>query len=162
MKRATALGAALLLAIASAAVCAQGAYRWVDKTGKVHYSDEAPEPATARQVETKRLTPSVVGSESLPYEIRRAASLFPVTLYVSSDCGESCRKGRELLARLHIPHTEKAVETPEDAAAYRAATGSEALNVPLLMVGTAIQKGFEETAWIGALDTAGYPVAGGR
>lgn len=150
----------LLLAFATAGVLAQGTYRWVDKTGKVHYSDEPPEPAAARVVEEKRLSPSVIGSESLPYETRRAAGLFPVTLFVSADCGEGCRKGRELLARLRIPFAEKGVGTPEEAAAYKSATGSEALSVPALTVGSRAYTGFEETAWTGALDAAGYPVAG--
>lgn len=152
----------LLLAFAAVGALAQGTYRWVDKTGKVHYSDEAPEPAAARQVEEKRLSPSVIGSESLPYETRRAARLSPVTLFVSADCGEGCRKGRDFLARQRIPFAEKTIETPEDAAAYKSATGSEALSVPALVVGGKVQTGFEETAWSGALESAGYPAGGGR
>lgn len=152
--------AILVLALASAGALAQGAYRWVDRDGKVHYSDSPPEAAVARQVEQKRLSPSVVGSSPPPYETRRAASLFPVTLFVAADCGEGCVKGRELLARLHVPFAEKAIETAEDADAYRAAVRSEALNVPTLLVGSHALKGYEETAWTGALENAGYPVAG--
>lgn len=154
--------AILLLALAAAGAQAQGTYRWVDKAGKVHYSDEAPEPATVRQVEEKRLSPSVIGSESLPYETRRAARLFPVTLFVAADCGEGCRKGREFLARQRIPFAEKAIETPEDAVTYKSATGSESLNIPTLVVGGKVQTGFEETAWSSTLESAGYPVGSGR
>lgn len=152
--------APLLLAFVAAGVLAQGTYRWVDKAGKVHYSDEPPEPAAARQVEEKRLTPSVVGTTDQPYETRRAARLFPVTLFVSADCGEGCGKAREFLARLRIPFAEKAIATPEDADAYRNATRSNTLSVPTLLVGNNALPGYEEGTWTGALEAAGYAVGG--
>lgn len=149
---------ALLLVFAATAALAQGAYRWIGKDGKVHYSDEPPPPAEAQKVEKKRLQASTIDSGGkLSYAARQAASLFPVTLYVGADCGSGCQAARAYLAKRGIPFTEKPVATAEDIAAMRQATKSEVL--PTLLVGTRAEKGFEETAWGSRLDEAGYPAA---
>ena len=148
---------ALLLAVVAAAAFGQDAYRWVGKDGKVHYSD-APPPAEARQVEQKRLDASVVGSgDTLSYEARQAARDFPVTLYLSPDCGNACDAARAYLTKRGIPYAEKSVTTPEAAKAFRQATKSDTL--PTLLVGTKVFKGFEAGAWGDLLDAAGYPPA---
>lgn len=46
------LSAAVALALASAAVDAQKLYRWVDRDGKVHYSDSVPPEAVDQERET--------------------------------------------------------------------------------------------------------------
>ena len=148
--------AALLLAFLAAAACAQSAYRWVGKDGKVHYSDEAPPPAAAQKVEQRRLQASSSGGgETLSYATRQAARDFPVTLYSSPECGAACTSAREFLTRRGIPHAEKLIVTPDDANAFRAATKSEML--PTLLVGARTEKGFEAGTWGTLLDQAGYP-----
>src|SRR5512133_340380 len=109
---------ALLLALLAAGAFAQGAYRWVDKDGKVHYSDEPP-PAEAKKVEQKRLGASVIGSEKQSYQTRQAAANFPVTLFVSADCGDACVSARKFLAGRGIPYAEKPVNTPAETEAFR-------------------------------------------
>lgn len=147
---------ALPLLFLATAVFAQGAYRWVGKDGKVHYSDEAPPPAEVRKVEQKKLNASVVDSGGkLSYEAREAASKFPVTLYIGTDCGASCKKAREFLAKRGIPYAEKVVATPDDSTAFKKATNSEV--VPTLLVGSKAEPGFEETAWRSLLEAVGYP-----
>lgn len=148
---------ALLLALFAATAFAQGAYRWVDKDGKVHYSDEPP-PADARKAEQKSLVPSVVDSGGkLSYEARQAATAFPVTLYVSPDCGAACDTARAFLNKRGVPYTEKRIVTAEDFAALKKSADSD--TVPTLTVGRQVGKGFEQTAWGGLLDSAGYPPA---
>ncbi len=148
---------ALVLALVAVNAFAQGAYRWVDKDGKVHYSDAPPVAAEAQKVEQRKLNASVIDSGgSLSYEQRQAARNFPVTLYTAPDCGPVCGSGRDLLKKLGTPFAEKSLQTPEDIAAYKAATGSDSPSIPTLTVGGKVLKGFEAVTWGSALEAAGY------
>jgi len=144
----------LLLLVALSAHAGE-LYRWVDRSGKVHYSD-APPPPEARQVEEKRLPGNAVSSGELPYATRRAAQAFPVTLFVS-ECGAPCNEARAHLARRGIPYTPRNPAASEaDADALRQLAGS--LQVPVLVVGRQPPlKGYDAGAWDAALDAAGYP-----
>ena len=146
--------AALLLLLALP-VQAGELYRWVDRSGKVHYSD-APPPPEARQVEERRLPGNTVSSGDLPYATRRAARDFPVTLFVS-ECGEPCNQARAHLARRGIPYTPRnPAASQADAEALTKLVGSP--QVPVLVVGrSAPLKGYDAGAWDAALDAAGYP-----
>jgi glutaredoxin len=149
--------AVLLLAALATCAIAQDAYRWVGKDGKVHYSD-APPPADAQKVEPKRLDASVVsGAEKYSYETRRAAADFPITLYVSADCGNPCESARKYLATRGIPYAEKRVESASDIAAFKQATQSDTM--PTILVGKMVGKGFQEDGWSSLLHAAGYPAA---
>lgn len=130
-------------------------YRWVDAHGQVHYSD-APPPPGARQVEEKRLSGNTVGGAELPYATRVAARNFPVTLYVS-DCGESCTRAREHLARRGVPYAAKNPAVNQaDAEALNKLLGSP--QVPVLVVGkNRPLVGYDAAAWDALLDAAGYP-----
>lgn len=148
---------AVLLLIALAAQ-AQTAYRWVDKNGKVHYSDQPPPPSETRDVQQKRLKAGNVIETSGPsYEALKAAQKFPLTLYTSANCIANCKIARDFLARRGVAYAEKVIKTPEDAADFKKATGSEELIVPVLQAGNKTEKGFEENAWRNLLDAAGYP-----
>ena len=150
---------ALLLVFAAAAAFAQGAYRWVGKDGKVHYSDAPPAPEETQKVEQKKLNASVIDSGgSLSYETRQAARDFPVTLYTAPDCDPACKDARDFLRKRGIPFAEKVVKTNSNGAEYKKATGFDAVSTPTLLVGTKPQKGFEEGTWGSALEAAGYPV----
>lgn len=154
---------ALVIALSTSVALAQSAYRWVDKSGKVHYSDEPPPPAETKSVESKRLQGSVGGGPAeYSYEARKAAEEFPVVLFTSADCGEACKDGRNLLRRRGIPFNEAGVGTPDEAAAYKAATALGKVSVPTLVVGRKTQIGYEADLWNGLLDNAGYPAAGTR
>lgn len=148
---------ALLLALSVSAAVAENAYRWIGKDGKVHYSDQPPPPAESRKVEEKRLGASVIEGGGYSYEARRAAEDFPVILFTGADCDPGCKNAREMLRRRGIPFSETDIRTPEDAAAYKAATGSDALSLPTLVVGRKTQKGYEADGWNSLLDAAGYP-----
>lgn len=136
-------------------VQAQGAYRWVDQDGKVHYGDRPP--LGVRDVQQKRLD-APAADKQLPYATRQAMANFPVTLYVSPDCGEGCKEAAGFLKQRGIPFTQKSVEKEADLAALKALTGGEAV-VPVLQVGSRVRKGYESGEWGRQLDAAGYPKA---
>ncbi len=150
------LGVAIVL---SAGAQAQTAYRWVDRAGNVHYSDQPP-PADAGAVQEKRLQGSVVDTSGLGYEMQRAVENFPVTLYTSTDCGNPCDVARGFLGRRKIPYTEKVLKNAEDFAAFKAATGLSDPLVPILSVGDKSSRGYLESDWKALLDAAGYPASG--
>jgi glutaredoxin len=132
---------------------AQTLYRWVDKDGKVQYSDTPPN--TDAKVTQKN---AGGGSDDapLPYALQMAMKNNPVTLFVGNSCGEFCANGRALLSKRGIPYAEKNAEVNRDAAeALNKAAGS--LTVPTLLVGSNAVAGYTEESWHSALDAAGYP-----
>ncbi|MEO1766356.1 glutaredoxin family protein [Thiobacter aerophilum] len=144
----------VLFFFAAAAVSAGELYRWVDREGRVHYSD-APPPPNARQVEEKRMPTNTASGGDLPYATRRAAAAFPVTLFVS-DCGDPCNQARAHLSRRGIPYTVRnPAANQADAEALSKLVGSP--QVPVLVVGKRRLTGYDAAAWDVALDAAGYP-----
>jgi glutaredoxin len=147
------LAAALLLPALAAAQA--NVYRWVDKDGKVHYSDTPP-PEPAKSLTQKRVGGGYAETSQLPYATQVAMQKSPVTIYTGADCGDPCKLGRSLLAKRGIPFSDRDAQgNPEDAEALKKLVG--AIEVPVLTVGTSKVKGYEEGAWHSALDAAGYP-----
>ena len=64
------VGAGVLV---SAIANAQTLYRWVDKDGKVQYSDMPP-PANAKNSQQKRLGDNLIEQDKLPYALRMASA----------------------------------------------------------------------------------------
>jgi len=149
----TLVAAALLLpALASAQA---NVYRWVDKDGKVQYSDTPP-TQSQKDLQQKRMGGGYVESTQQPYAMQVAIRKSPVTLFTGAACGEPCEQGRALLGKRGVPFTERDAQgNPQDADAVKALVGS--LVVPVMTVGPAALKGFEEGMWNSALDDAGYP-----
>lgn len=129
-------------------------YRWVDKSGKVHYSD-APAGESV-PVERKKFSDTQNG-DNLPYESRRAQQSFPVTLYTADNCIAPCEQARDLLNKRGIPFAEKKLLTQKEIDEFRQQSGSN--ESPVLAVGKAYLSGFEEGQWNSELDIAGYPKA---
>lgn len=152
---------ALLIAVLFAAGTAQAAqlYRWVDDKGRVEWRDTPP-PASAKKVEQRSVSASVIETSELPYSVQQAVRNAPLTLYVN-DCGDACTKARAHLNRRGLPFTEKNPRDNIDT--YKKLTNG-GMEVPLLFVGREALKGYEEGMWDTALDNAGYPrsVAGAR
>lgn len=146
----------LSMMVLSFSASAQSLYKWVDKDGKVHYSDEPP-PKEIKKVEQPRLRAGSIDTSGLPYETQRAAQNFPVTLFTTTDCGNPCEQARDFLARRGTPYSEKSLANAEDIAAFKGVFGGENPQVPAMLVGSQKQQGFEATAWSGILDMAGYP-----
>ena len=138
--------------LACAAQAQTSVYRWVDKDGKVHFSDTPPADRDAQQ---KRVGGGGPAEEQVPFATQMAMKSHPVTVYTSNDCGDLCSKGKELLVKRGVPYTEKNAEkTPEDAEALKKLVGS--FQVPVMTVGEKTVKGFDESRWQSALDDAGY------
>ena len=145
----------VVAALATATANAQSTvYRWVDKNGKVQFTDTPP-PADAKSVTEKRMGGGYVEDSQLPYATQIAAKRNPVTLYTSSDCGDLCAQGRDLLSKRGVPFAEKNAQASQaDQEALMKIAGS--LSVPYLVVGEANVRGFDEGSWHAALDRAGY------
>ena len=145
---------AAALAASFATQAQTNVYRWVDKDGKVHFSDSPP-PKDAKESSNKMMGGGQPAAAQMPYETQQAARKNPVTLYTSSDCGELCAQGRALLGKRGIPFTERnAAADPADAERVKKLIGT--LEVPVLLVGDKHVKGYEEGLWQAALDRAGY------
>ena len=146
--------AAVLAAVAAVAHAQEPLYKYIDKDGRIVYSDMAP-PLDANNVQRKRMGGNTIDTSEPSYQEQRAQQRNPVTLYAGG-CGPICETSRALLNRRGVPFREIDPSTPAEAQKLRALTGDIA--IPVLVVGGAIMlKGFEEQAWQSALDTAGYP-----
>lgn len=148
----------LILAVVSGLVYGQQKlYRWTDANGRVFYTDKPP-PGEARNVEQKKLGMRA-GTGPLPYETQVAMRNFPVVLF-TTDCGKSCADARALLDKRGVPYVEKNAGEAAVQAEILKLTGGSTIEVPILMVGKSLTRGWEEALWNGALDTAGYPKSG--
>jgi glutaredoxin len=146
--------ACCLALLAGAAVAQTNVCRWVDKDGKVHFSDTPP-PADAKGSTQKRVGGGYV-DQDYPYAVQQAMKRNPVTLYTAPSCGEACTSGRELLSKRGIPFAERdAASNAQAQEALKKLVGG--LEVPVLVVGESSIKGYEQGQWAAALDTAGYP-----
>jgi glutaredoxin len=148
-----ALAAATML-LALGAQAQSNVYRWVDKNGKVHFSDTPP-VEEAKNLSHKRVGGGYVQESSLPYATQVASKRNPVTLYTDSKCATPCERARDLLAERGIPFGERNASSKDGAEALQKASGSTA--VPALVVGERSLRGFDDDAWHAALDGAGYP-----
>jgi len=152
-QRLTTIACCLALA-ATAAVAQTDVYRWVDRDGKVHFSDTPP-PLDAKSASQKRLGGGYVEQE-YPYAVQVAMKRNPVTLYAAPSCGEACTSGRELLSKRGVPFSERDASSNAQAQeALKKLIGG--LEVPVLVVGESTLKGYEQSQWQAALDGAGYP-----
>jgi glutaredoxin len=129
-------------------------YRWVDSTGKTVFSDHPPSPGI-QYVEIKNGL-GLAGDQQLPYATRQAAEKYPVTLYTTARCTETCANARTLLNGRGIPFSERMITRQDEFTEVAKEMGSESF-VPGLKVGTQNFAGFEATAWNNLLDLAGYP-----
>lgn len=143
----------VLLFLAASAACAQ--YKYIGPDGRVVYSDTPPPPA-AKIVQKPAAGGNVAAStsSSLPYALQQPVKNFPVTIYTTSDC-EACTQARNHLTKRGVPFSEKTVRTQEDLKAFKDATGAS--QVPVMLIGSGKQIGYEEGAWNIALNSAGYP-----
>ena len=155
-----AAGALAVLALAGTRVFdanAQQIFRIVGPDGRVTFSDKPPMDASTAASPAKTVAlPGARGTDTsaLPFELRQAASRYPVTLYTAPDCAP-CGVGRTMLTSRGIPFAERTVTTKEDIEALRRLAGS--LSLPFLTIGGQQIKGYSESEWEQFLDAAGYP-----
>ena len=135
-------------------------YRWTDEKGRVHVTDTPP-PASAKDVKRSGAAPAepapAKSSAQEPYALRQARANFPITLYTAPDC-EGCDVARKLLNARGLPFKEVSVIDAAQIEELQKAVGGN--SVPAIIVGSTVQKGFEEGAYQRLLDAAGYPQTG--
>jgi len=148
---------ALCLAFSLGAAHAQQLYRWTDSAGGVHVTDTPP-PADARNVQQKDFSGRGLGNGQLPFALRKAMQDAPVTLYTSPSCKDPCSQARAALNRRGVPFKEVVVWDADTNAELQRVSGAR--QVPTLVVGDAVQKGFSQSAFDSELDVAGYPKSG--
>jgi len=153
------LGVAAAVVAAGALAQAQQVYRYVDKDGKVVYSDRSP-PTDSKEVQAKRLSPNFIENNTTPIALTQAAEKFPVTLYTFA-CGAVCENAEGLLNKRGVPFTTVNVDDAKGAEALKKLTGEQ--QAPVLVVGDKlVAKGFNEARWTAMLDEAGYPKSAPR
>jgi glutaredoxin len=149
----------VLLVFASAAV-AQQLYRWTDEKGRVHITDTPP-PASARSVQSAGAAASAASAapeSQQPYELTLAVKDYPVTLYTSPGCKGPCEAARALLNKRAVPFKEVQVwDEPSNEELKRV---SGANDVPTLVVGRSVHRGYEPSAYQALLDSGRYPRTG--
>jgi glutaredoxin len=139
---------------------AQQMYRWTDEKGGVHITDTPP-PASAKGVQAQKsrsVTPETAAPPA-PFELAQAMKDFPITLYTAPNCKEPCEQARRKLNRRGVPFKEVQVWEEEINLELKKLTGGSN-DVPVLLVGRSVQKGFQEDAFDALLDSARYPRAG--
>jgi len=109
--------------IAPAASAQQQVYRYVDKDGKVVYSDRSP-PTDSKDVQAKRLSANFIESNTVPMATTQAAERFPATLYTFA-CGTVCQNAEALLNRRGVPYTTVNVEDVKGAEQLKKLTGEQ-------------------------------------
>jgi glutaredoxin len=138
------------------AYCAQAQYKWVDADGHASYGDQPPKDAR-NVVQLGPVNGALDSPDSLstlPYEIRRAAQDFPVTLYARADC-HVCDDARAFLRARAIPYAERSVVTAADIEAFHLLGGGDQL--PAVTIGRQVLRGYEPVSWGETLSAAGYP-----
>jgi glutaredoxin len=154
----TLLGLAALAASGVGDANAQQVFKIVGPDGRVTFSDQPPPTPSGRSApaSTVPVPGGAAGANSaaLPFELRTAASRYPVTLYSAPGCGP-CDSGRTMLGSRGIPFSEKTITSNEDIEALKRLAGSA--SVPILTVGAQQLKGFSQGEWVQFLDAAGYP-----
>ncbi len=152
------LAALGLVALLFAAAAPSQMYRWVDKDGKVHYTDTPPPAAAGKSAQLRSGSGNVTDSGALPYATQQAMRNFPVTIYTHETCKELCADARKLLQSRGVPFREVAITDDKGREELKKVSGGE--EVPVMTAGKSVTKGFSADTWHLALDAAGYPRSG--
>src|SRR5512140_3035528 len=103
-------------------------YRWVDDKGNVHFSDRAP-VSGAKDLHKTPMPAAQGSSAALPYALQQAITNFPVTLYTSEICKESCAQAREFLNKRGVPYRDLTVKDEADIAQMKKLSGDSVVPV---------------------------------
>lgn len=143
-----------LMALCAALPAAAEIYRWVDDTGRVHFTDQPPP-----NVKKVQQVPGASGpGDPNPSKLREATLKSPITLYSanSSDCGQPCTDAENYLKGRGVPYKVRMVDRD-----YAASQDLKKLvggnSVPTLSIGSSTQRGFDKGMWDNLLNLAGYP-----
>jgi glutaredoxin len=146
---------ALASVLATSALPALALYKIVGPDGNITYTDRPPAGTTSRVSTMVGGTVNEVAPlDTLPVELRQAATRHPVVLYTAADC-VPCDEGRKLLMQRGVPYTEKLIINNDDVAALELAVGVR--TVPALKIGSQALRGMSADEWVAYLDAARYP-----
>ena len=148
---------AVFVVTAACAASAQQLYRWTDEKGRVHITDTPP-PASARNIQQKKAGAGGGVESQQPYELTQATRDFPVTLYTSPNCKEPCAAARALLNKRAVPFKEVQVWDQQSNDELKRVSGGD--DVPTLVVGRSVHRGYAQAPYDALLDSARYPRAG--
>ncbi|MGQ0653166.1 MAG: glutaredoxin family protein [Betaproteobacteria bacterium] len=150
---------AVFLVVAAASAVAQSQlWRWTDERGRVHITDTPPPPGAKNVQAPKSVREKETdAAANEPFALQIARKDFPVTLYSTPGC-EACGEARKLLNARGIPFKEVLVSDEKSLSELKAAVGST--SVPAIIIGSTVQKGYEEATYHRLLDAAGYPKTG--
>ena len=155
-RRSTTLSHLLALsALAATVPLAHAQYKVIGSDGKVTYTDRAPSPSEGRVTALGARASVDAVEPDLPYELRQAATKYPVTLYTTTGVCDACSAGRQLLKQRGIPFTERQAVTSEDVDALEKLSGGR--DAPTLTIGSQVVRGLAHDTWNQYLDAAGYP-----
>jgi len=155
-RRSTTLSHLLALsALAATVPLAHAQYKVIGSDGKVTYTDRAPSPSEGRVTALGARASVDAVEPDLPYELRQAATKYPVTLYTTTGVCDACSAGRQLLRQRGIPFTERQAVTSEDVDALEKLSGGR--DAPTLTIGSQVVRGLVHDTWNQYLDAAGYP-----
>jgi hypothetical protein len=142
-----------LLFAALDAQAQQTVYKWVDKDGKVQFSDTPP-PGDVKDSAAKRMggaTSTRACCRTRPRSRQAQSRWCSMRRAIAASFA---RRGRALLTKRGVPFSEKDAKQSEVAAELKEMIG--AAQVPVLKVGATPVKGYAEELWQDALDKAGY------
>lgn len=131
-----------LLFVLSAAPVAADIYKWTDKDGVVHYSDDAAVQGKAQKVEVRINTYTHVTYQKLAPGA--ATGSRRVVMYGTSWCGY-CKKARAHFLAHNIAFTDLDVEA--DATAKQQFNALGGGGVPVILVGDTRINGFDAAAF---------------
>jgi len=143
-----------LFATLPAQAQAQAHYKVVGPDGKITYTDRLTGPTSGKVTPLGANGSTATESAALPAELQRAVERYPVTLFITVDCAP-CDNARAMLRQRGIPHSEKIVQSGDDADALQRLTGTR--DVPTLLIGVQAVPGFAPESWNAYLNAAGYP-----
>ena len=149
--RSLAMASALLLA----APALQAQYKVIGADGKVTYSDREPSANDGRVSALGARAPAQAAEPDLPFELRQAASKYPVTLYTTNGACDPCAQARSLLKQRGVPFVERQAVSTEDIDALEKLSGGR--EAPTVTIGGQVLRGLAGDTWNSYLDAAGYP-----
>jgi len=146
---------ALASVLLTSALPALAIYTIVGPDGSITNTASPPAGTTSRvSTMVGGTVNEVTPLDTLPVELRQAATRHPVVLYTSADCAP-CDEGRKLLVQRGVPYTEKLIINNDDLAALEATVGVR--TVPALKIGSQALRGMSADEWVAYLDAARYP-----
>jgi len=133
-------------------------YKWVDEYGNVSYQDSPPpEGSEFSEQNVDGVATGVVptdGADSTA-QLAAAAANAPIVLYSIAEC-DGCELFRNFFNRFGIPFSEKDVE---DNIATQTELKAKAgrLEVPTVLVGDKVMRGYNRGLLENVLENAGFP-----